>query len=164
MVEREHEPGLAGNFDERMIRAHDHGVLPRVAGQCRKTRGRRKRFGCDRQVGLLMQHHIRQAGRAALGQQQMHARKELAELRNHARKHIPRLRVGARNHEAAFVTTRVLVAHLLEVVDFAHDAIDDLGDGVPGLGQPLDALAVPLEDLDTEFVLKLEDRLRDARL
>ncbi|WP_445623370.1 hypothetical protein [Lactiplantibacillus plantarum] len=87
----------------------------------------------------------------------------LAERRNHARQQVARLGVGAGDHQAAFVAAGEFVADLLEVVDFAHDAVDHLRHGQAGLGQALDAFTVAFEDLDPEFVLELDDGLGRSR-
>ncbi|CAM3398947.1 hypothetical protein BOPE631_04085 [Bordetella pertussis] len=158
-------PRLAGGqFGKRVVGAHHHRVLPGVDRQGRQAGRQRQRLGGQRQVGLLVQHHFGQLRRAALCQRQVHLGKLLAKGRNHARQQVARLRMGAGDHQPALVAAGELVADLLQVVDFAHDAVDHLRNGQPGLGQPLDALAVPLEDLDAELVLEFDDRLRDARL
>ena len=76
-----------------------------------------------------------------------------------AGQYVARLSVRAGDDQAALVPPGKLVADLLQVVDFPHDAVDDLSNDESRLGQAFDPLAVTLEDFHPQLVFKLDNGL-----
>ena len=69
-----------------------------------------------------------------------------------------------RNHEIALILRGVIFTDALQAFHFLQDFFHRCQDNSPRLRQRTNPFAVTCEDLDPEFILQLDDRLRYPRL
>src|SRR3546814_637780 len=101
-----------------------------------------------------------QMWRIAFSQRQPDLGKALAKRRYDFGQYIARLSVCTSNGQTAFIASGELVADLLQVVYFTHDAVYDLRHQMPGFGQAFDAFPLTFKNLDTQLIFKLFDDFR----